>query len=486
MKKLVRLGIVLVGVFSFFSSTMRSEAAEIKEDIMTLARQNGAQIDDLFRPKSSILIDGKSGRVLFADQADTPRPIASLSKVMTAYLVFEAMEAGKFNLETQVIPSDKVVNIANIYALSNNKMYPGVSYTVEQLLYLLFIPSSNAATVMLSELVLENQEAGFVQLMNDKAASLGMTNTRYYNATGAQASAFNGYYLPEGIDPDGDNISTARDLSNLTYNFIKHYPEVLKYTSTPKYTVHPGTEFAEDFETYNISMEGAKFGLPGIDGLKTGSSNTAAYCLIATGERNGMRLIEVLLGSGSWELQLGEEERHPIANALLEKGFNDYEYRKVLAPGETKINDEEVNVAGDLFALVSKNDTTAPSFTLANDKVAFVSDLTLVSPLVEEATVAYTPVQQAVPVTEESKKGESFIKNQPKELLTLFQTYLLPLILALISVIVMMLSTFLKEKADTRRRARRQSILGRGLLILGSLGLLGAIGYALLILFNLA
>lgn len=119
--------------------------------------------------------------------------------------------------------------IASIYALSNNKIVAGETYTVRELLIMTLVPSSNVTTLMLAHLIHDGDDASFLQLMNDTAQSLGMTNTHFYNATGAVFGAFEGYYSPAGSDPTASNEVTAKDMATLAYHLIKKYPEVLDF-----------------------------------------------------------------------------------------------------------------------------------------------------------------------------------------------------------------------------------------------------------------
>ena len=474
---------VCLGMLGLIGLAQVAEAGEIKGDINNISAATGMANYQEFVPKASILIDAQTGYVMWQDQPDLVRPIASLSKIMTAYLVLEEIGKGKIKLEDKFTPNEKVMNISQIYALSNNKMVAGVEYTLDELLYLLFIPSSNAATVMLAEIVLPNDEAGFVNLMNKTAENLGMTNTTYYNATGATASSFNGYYLPVGIDPDGDNTSTAKDLSILVFNLLKKHPNVLKYTSVAEYTVHPGTNSEEKFESYNYSLPGKTYAYQGMDGLKTGSSPSAAFGLVATVKREETRLIEVILGSGSWDNQAAETERHPIANGIFNKGFEQFEYKKVLAAGEQKVEGEDLILKEDLYGLVQKDQENNLSFVVKDNQIALKTDLSLVTDKISQQTVA-------VDKKEISKKQQvkdnlnNEITKQSRSILVHFQDYFLPIILGLFGLIAITISTFFKEKNGNTRR-RRQSTLGRIIMLLGVLAVLVGMGISLMEYFNL-
>ncbi len=319
-----------------------------EEDLLDFAEKTGFPVKEAYRPKASIVIDADSGQILWEEQPDLSWSPASIAKVMTMYLAFEAMEQEKFTLDTTVTATEQYVNISQIYALSNNKISLGVDYPVRDLFSMVAVPSSNVATLMLANLVSDNDEAGFIRKMNDKAAELGMTNTTYFNCSGAQISAFDGLYQAPGIDPNGENKSTARDLATLTYNLIKKYPDVLQFTSKPVVKTMENTPYEETFETYNYSLPGAKYGYDGVDGLKTGSSPTGAFNYIATAKKGNVRLIEVILGVGDWSDQEGEYERHLAGNAILDHAFSTYEYKKLLSKGPNTI-DQKKSTSNKIF-----------------------------------------------------------------------------------------------------------------------------------------
>ncbi|MBO0441043.1 DUF1958 domain-containing protein [Candidatus Enterococcus ikei] len=457
-------------LFGGFAQTSYAE-----EDLMEFAKKSGYPIKEGYRPKASIVIDADSGQILWEDQPDLSWSPASIAKVMTMYLAFEAMEQGKFNLDTTVKATEKYVNISQIYALSNNKIALGVDYPVRDLFSMVAVPSSNVATLMLANLVSDNDEAGFIRKMNEKAAELGMTNTTYFNSSGAQISAFGGFYQAPGIDPDGDNKSTARDLAVLTYNLIKKYPDVLQFTNKPVVTTMANTPYEETFETYNYSLPGAKYGYEGVDGLKTGSSPTGGFNYIATAKKGDTRLIEVILGVGDWSDQEGEYERHLAGNAILEHAFSTYEHKKLLSKGPNKINNKEIDLEQDFYGFVKKN--TPPSFTLENGKLSLRNELGQVSPTIPVQTVNYKESEEKT-VASSSAKQEKMILPQTSTTKKEEPNYVITAILAIGGFLAIILSRiFRKRIAGERRGSRKASTpTTRLLFLLGTILLLSAVG----------
>lgn len=354
------------------------------DDLMDITRAAGyTDVQEVNRPKSSILIDGNTGDVLWQDNIDEVRDPASMSKVMTLYLVFEALTKGEITEDTVITATPADQATAKIYAISNNNIISGVDYTVSELITMTAVPSSNAATVMLANYLSDNDPDKWLDMMNAKSQELGMTNTQWFNASGAAAVAFEGYYTPQRYDNYASNKTTARDLAILTYNFVKNYPGILNYTNKPVVTVKAGTPYEETFETYNYSLPGAQYGIEGVDGLKTGSSPEGAFNYIATVKRGEQRVIAVIMGVGDWSDQNGEYYRHPFGNALIEKVYKDYDYKKLLSAGEQTVNGKKYKLDKDFYGTVQRDKVA--NLTVTDDKQLKVDNgLETVTPLVSD------------------------------------------------------------------------------------------------------
>ena len=362
------------------------------DELMDITRAAGyTEATEAYRPKSTLLIDGNTGDVLWEENADEVRDPASMSKAMTLYLVFEAMSKGEISEDTVITATPTDQAIADIYEISNNKIVAGVDYTVSELITMTAVPSSNVTTVMLANYLTNNDPDKWLDMMNEKSKELGMTNTKWFNASGAVAVAFKGYYSPQRYDNNQTNQTTARDLAIMTYNFIKKYPEILKYTSKPVVTVKKGTPYEETFETYNYSIPGAKYGIDGVDGLKTGSSPEGAFNYIDTIKRGDQRMIAVIMGSGDWSDQTGEEIRHTFGNALVEKMYKDFSYKKVLSKGEQEIDGKKYNVEKDVYATVKKGKD--PKISVKDDQIVIDNGLKTVSPNIKATSVKATKVK---------------------------------------------------------------------------------------------
>jgi D-alanyl-D-alanine carboxypeptidase (penicillin-binding protein 5/6) len=249
--------------------------------------------------KSWILIDANTGKILVEENADQQLPPASLTKMMTSYVVAGEIDSGKISKD------DNVPISVNAWKMGGSKMFvrEGTKVPIMELLRGIIIQSGNDATVALAEHV-AGSESAFADVMNQRAALLGMSNSNFLNSTGWPA---------EG------HLTTARDLSLLAQALIADHPEHYKLYSE-KY-----------FEFNGIKQPNRNRLLwrdKSVDGIKTGHTEAAGYCLVASSERNGMRLISVVMGANS------EEARAQESQKLLSYGFRYYETAQLYSAGD--------------------------------------------------------------------------------------------------------------------------------------------------------
>lgn len=367
MKKRKHLCLHLIPVFAFsLCLSLLFPGMNVRaERAIDIARSSGHQLEERYQPAGSIIVEINTGHVLWQENPQISWEPASMSKLMTILLAYDAIQEGEFSLDTQVPVTDKYLDIAGRYSLSNNKMLAGASYTVAELIDLIIVPSSAAATYMLADLI-ESDPDKFVTLLNERASSLGMKNTRYYNPVGVPNELLVPYQ-PVNASLTDVNVTTPEDYALLCCYFVKTYPDILNHTKHPKIVIKEGTPYEEKFDTYQYSLEGAKYSLKGTDGLKTGS-NQNGFNYSSTALRGNTRLVEIVMGVSKWEDQAGEEMRHLIGNAIMEQAFQNFEYRKVLEKGIHTINNKKIEVKKDLWDCVPKS--TNLSFNLDNGKVS--------------------------------------------------------------------------------------------------------------------
>lgn len=256
------------------------------------AMETAAASDSLaLNCRAAVLIEPESGRVLYEKSPDEKMPIASITKLMTLLLTFEAIHGGKLTLDTLVPVSEHAYHMGG----SQIWLEPGEQFTLDEMLRAICVSSANDAAVAVAELV-GGSEPAFVEQMNARAAELGMTNTTFRNAC--------------GLDTEG-HLSTARDVAVLSCYILNTCPELLHYTGI-------WTDSLRNGQTQLVNTNKLLKRYSGITGLKTGTTSGAGVCISASAVRDGLTLIAVILGSPS------SADRFNAATTLLDYGFANY------------------------------------------------------------------------------------------------------------------------------------------------------------------
>ncbi len=245
--------------------------------------------------KSVILMEAETGTVLYEENSDLPLPPASVTKVMTMLLVMEAVDSGQIKLTDMVTVSANAAGMggSQVYLEENEQM------SVDDMLKCVVVSSANDACVALAEFVAGSEEA-FVEKMNKRAAELGMTHTSFENTN--------------GLDDDTVNhVISARDIAIMSAELITKHPKILEYSSIWMDSVRNG-----EFGLTNTNRL-IRF-YSGANGLKTGSTSKAGFCISASAKRSGMQLICVVMGAPS------RDSRNETAKKLLDMGFAGYAY----------------------------------------------------------------------------------------------------------------------------------------------------------------
>lgn len=252
---------------------------------------------------SALLIEATSGDVIFEKNSNKKYAPASVTKVMTMLLTMEAIDSGKISF------NDKVTISENSKRMGGSSMLLDIGEirTVEELIKGVGIASGNDAAVALAE-YLGGSEENFVGMMNKRAGELGMKNTYFKNCTGL---------------PIEGHISTAMDISIMSRELLKH-ESILKYTGTYMETISEGRKTPIELVNHNKLVRFFK----GCDGLKTGFTQEAKYCITATAKRDGTRMISVIMGAPTFKV------RNRDASMLMNYGFSKYETLKLVTKGE--------------------------------------------------------------------------------------------------------------------------------------------------------
>ena len=275
MKKILALFLLVTLLAPIF--VLRTEAEETPFDLSCA---------------SAVLMEAKTGKILYEKNAEKALPPASVTKVMTLLLVMEAVASGKASWDDPVTVSERAASMGG----SQIYLKVGETMPLSDMVKSVVIASANDAAVALAEHVSGSEEA-FVAKMNERAAALSMTSTHFENTNGLDDSVQN-------------HVTSARDIAIMSRELIKH-PKILEYSSTWMDTIRDGA-----FTLTNTNRL-VRF-YPGATGLKTGSTAKAKFCISATAERNGVSLIAVIMGAET------RDERNAQAKKLLDYGFAGY------------------------------------------------------------------------------------------------------------------------------------------------------------------
>ena len=271
------------------------------------AEEQKSELDLTKDAKASLLIERDSGEILFEKNAHQKLPPASMTKVMTLLLVMEAIEHEKLSLDEMVTVSERASSMGG----SQVFLSTGEQMSVENLIKAIAIASGNDASVALAERIAGTEEA-FVDLMNKKVKQLHLENTKFQNSSGLPAK---------------DHYSTAYDMAMIAKELLK-YENIVHYTSIYEDYLRKGEE--DEFWLVNTNKL-VRF-YPYVDGLKTGYTSEAKFCLTATAKKDDMRVVAVVMGADS------AKNRNSMTMNLIDYAFNGYESEKIFSKGETVAN----------------------------------------------------------------------------------------------------------------------------------------------------
>lgn len=294
--------------------------------ISTLSIPANASAEDTLdiHADAAIVVEASTGKILYAKNEDTALGIASMSKMMTEYLMFEAIKDKKIKWDQQQVISDYVHEVSIDTNLSNVPLEAGKKYTIRQLYEAMAIYSANGATIALAEAI-AGSEKKFVNMMNAKAKELGLENYKFVNSTGLNNKDLKGKH-PEGTDADDENIMSARAMAKLGSRLLNDYPEVLETTSIPEkdFPGMPGK-----MKNWNWMLPSLIFGYEGVDGLKTGTTDFAGYCFTGTAKKNDMRIITVVMNAKGKNGKGNYDSRFVETKKMMDYAFNNFSMKEI-------------------------------------------------------------------------------------------------------------------------------------------------------------
>ncbi|MDZ5588857.1 serine hydrolase [Enterococcus cecorum] len=251
--------------------------------------QNNFSID----AKAAIAVDADTGKIFYAQDSTIPMPIASITKVLSIYVVYDKIKNEELDLLDQVVISPQLAELSTKPELSNVALVANQAYTVESLIHASLIQSANAAVMALGEKVAGSQEQ-FVNLMRQKAESLGITDAKIISVSGLNNRDLGDFRYP-GTGDDEENEMSAQDVAIIAKHFIADYPEVLNITSTVQESFGENTAQPSIMQNWNQLLPGLPLQKEGVIGLKTGTTDLAGACFVGVIRQNSREVITVVL-----------------------------------------------------------------------------------------------------------------------------------------------------------------------------------------------
>jgi D-alanyl-D-alanine carboxypeptidase (penicillin-binding protein 5/6) len=381
---------------------------------LTASADNHTSVNLGLNVRSAVLIEAETGQVLYAMDENQPYQPASMTKMMTEYLVMEEIGSGRMSWDDMIVTSKAAAESIG----SGQLMAEGISYPARKVFELLSIYSGNDAAVAFAEYIAGTEEQ-FAIRMNETAQQMGLSsNSIFINSTGLSRADM-GSYAPPSIA--GETLLTAMDAARLARRIVLDHPDVLEIAKIPQLKFQDADP--KPMINWNWMLEGNKenvnlrqFAYEGLDGLKTGHTSDAGYCFTGTAARDGMRLISVVMGAESQASRFNETRK------LLDYGFNSFE-KKTIVTAKTELPDVKtvfirngvkqdipVVIGGGVEMIVQRTKSVEPEVTVE----VFTEDQ-LKAPLKAEDQVGVITVSvggetQQVPliVTEDVEKASWF------------------------------------------------------------------------------
>lgn len=328
-------------------SLLHTSISDASESPVTIAnKEKNSNISTKYQP-SGVMLTTDQGQILYNYRGNNQVDPASMSKMMTLYLTYEAIENGKLKLNDKVKITNKYATMSNLPNLSSVSLKQGQTYTIEELIKQTTLASSNAAAMILGEKVSGDNNT-FTNKMNQQAKSFNMDNTNFVNPAGAQNSLLD-QYAPSKFKKQDYPKSTAKDMNLLMQALIKKYPQILQISKLPR-----DTQKGNTFKSTNLSLKGQPLYLPGTDGLKTGTSNKG-YNIALTNKQDQLRLNETIMNVKPFGDVNAKYNRNRIGNQIIKQYRQKYEYKKVLTEGDHEIDGKKYHVKKDLYDVVPKD-----------------------------------------------------------------------------------------------------------------------------------
>lgn len=277
---------------TLFADTVKNESIQTASQEKDSQQEQDLKLD----VKGAIAIDEKTGQILFEQNADQALPVASLSKLLTLYIVMDEIKAGKLTWDQEIQPDKTTAEISQDTSLSNVPLSVDHKYTVKSLFDATLIYSANGAAMALAKAVAGSQKA-FVEMMRKQASEFGIKDAEIYTCNGLSNGQLKADAYP-GASANAENKFSAKDMAIISMKLLHKFPEIIKTASIKEMKFNNGNGETE-MKNWNWMLPGgsSSYKLLNVDGLKTGTSDAAGACFVGTTNKDGHRIITVVLGA---------------------------------------------------------------------------------------------------------------------------------------------------------------------------------------------
>lgn len=354
------------------------------------------ETDFTLSAKAAIAVDANSGKILYTQNSDEVLAIASITKLLSVYLVYEEIESGNLSWDERLPISDYQRNLSQDPDLSNIPIAEDMPYTVGDAVTASLISSANSLTSALAEHI-AGTEVAFVDMMQDKLSEWGIEDALLVSASGLSNEYIQGDYY-SNTKEDDENMMSAQDVAIIAQHLVTDYPEILEITSQPSAVLFEGTD--QEFTIWNSNnmLPGYPYETPGVIGLKTGTSPLAEACFTGFVEKNGTQIITVVLGVDE------EHDRFEETGALIDYLDDTWTYQTVIKKGESP----------SVASIETKNSKykTVPLMVTKNVSIWVRSSDEVELTFKETSDQITKKGKLAAPVSKSSIIGEQFATNK--------------------------------------------------------------------------
>ncbi|MFD1672437.1 D-alanyl-D-alanine carboxypeptidase family protein [Agrilactobacillus yilanensis] len=361
--------------------------------------------------KAAVVLDAKSGQVLYAKEASTALPVASMSKMISLYLVLKAIDQGKIQWTDTIAPDEAQAALSEGTELSNVPLTAGTAYTVKELYEASWIYSANVAVMLLGQKVAGSQ-ANFVKLMQQQLTDWGIKDATIVNASGLNNSLLGDLAVP-GTGADAENEMSAYDTAQVAQHVLADYPEVLQTTKIAKQTFRANQAGSFEMTNWNMLLPGLQMydASLAIDGLKTGTSDAAGECFTATLKVNGRRLIAVVMNAQG---AADDKTKRFVATAgLLKATLASWQYDTVLTAQKALPNGQKLKVINGRQKYVTLTAAKTQKFWQLRSAASTQGQLKL-KKAYRQGITAPVKANQVIGQYQLAKPDYIFVQAQPK------------------------------------------------------------------------